>query len=153
MLKPRLPLSTVGVRFTINTDPVGQGRARFTKSGHAYTPTKTRNAQAVVKLAAEMAMRAHGDQCFAGPLELSLRVFIRIPRSKPKKWQAQARSGAVWPTTKPDLSNIIKLIEDAMTGTVYLDDKQIVSLNVRKLYADSPRIEVVVTPCGYTTMP
>jgi len=136
------------IHFTLNSDPVGQGRVRFTKTGHAYTPTKTRNFHAIIKLAAQTAMREQSCDILDGPVVLSVAAYLIIPRSKSRKWQAQARQGLVRPTVKPDLSNILKAVEDGLNGTAFLDDKQIVEVRVRKFYADSPRLEVVVTPCG-----
>lgn len=142
----------MGIHFTINSDPVGQGRPRFTRTGHAYTPTKTRNFHALVKLAAQAAMKSQttSGECMTGPVELSLAVYVRIPQSKSKKWRSEALRGFVWPTTKPDLSNVLKAVEDGLSGTVIMDDKQIVVIHVVKHYAESPRLEVIVTPCGFT---
>lgn len=41
-----------------------------------------------------------------------------------------------YPTGRPDLSNLIKLVEDALTGVAWVDDDQVVMLrNPRKFYA------------------
>lgn len=45
---------------------------------------------------------------------------------------------------KPDLSNLLKWIEDCATGIIYRDDCIIASICAKKLYAESPRTEFTV---------
>jgi hypothetical protein len=40
------------------------------------------------------------------------------------------------PTVAPDLSNLLKMVEDALTGSVWADDDQVVSLSGKKSYVD-----------------
>lgn len=50
------------------------------------------------------------------------------------------------PTT-PDLSKLLRALEDGMTDVVWRDDAQVVQATVRKLYVgegDGPRTEVTV---------
>ena len=51
------------------------------------------------------------------------------------------------PTKKPDASNILKSIEDAMNGVVFNDDSQIVNIHVTKVYATEPGVDVCVKEC------
>ena len=43
------------------------------------------------------------------------------------------------PTTRPDLSKLVRAVEDALTGVIYADDAQVVSEYTEKHYADNPR--------------
>lgn len=38
------------IEFTVDGEPVGKGRPRFTRSGHTYTPEKTADYEQLVKL-------------------------------------------------------------------------------------------------------
>ena len=38
-----------------------------------------------------------------------------------------------WRTKKPDLDNMIKLVKDACSGIVFLDDNQIVKMSAEKI--------------------
>jgi crossover junction endodeoxyribonuclease RusA len=52
-----------------------------------------------------------------------------------------------WPSKKPDLSKLVRAIEDALTGVVYDDDARIVMHDITKRYAEPgspPRAEIVV---------
>jgi Holliday junction resolvase RusA-like endonuclease len=52
--------------------------------------------------------------------------------------------GRIRPTKRPDVSNVIKIIEDALNGLAYRDDSQIVRVVGEKYYSDSPRVEVEI---------
>lgn len=69
-----------------------------------------------------------------------------IPKRFTKIQRAQVQSGDLRPAKKPDCSNIVKGIEDALNGMIWKDDAQIVTLIVRKWYSESPRAIVEVTP-------
>ena len=59
-----------------------------------------------------------------------------------KKKHEAAYAGLIWPTTKPDVSNIVKGIEDALNGIWYKDDSQIVHEYSMKQYAREPGVIV-----------
>ena len=50
----------------------------------------------------------------------------------------------VRPTKKPDCDNIAKIVLDALNGIAYYDDSQVVSLVVRKHYAETTHVKVVL---------
>jgi hypothetical protein len=136
----------------INGMPQGKARPRFTKGGRAYTPQKTRRYEEAVREAALLAAQAQG---FAKhdkdtPLEACVTAWFPVPASWPKKKRAAALSGALYPTGKPDADNIAKAVLDAANGIAFHDDRQIVSLTVRKRYTfrddDSPRVVVHIAP-------
>jgi Holliday junction resolvase RusA-like endonuclease len=113
----------------IPVQPVPQSRPRFTAQGHPYTDTRTRQS--------EWRLRQYvSDRCFRkteAPISLAVTVYLSPPKM-PKKW-----IGKKHPSKRPDLSNFIKSVEDALTGVVWRDDAQIVEMHARKQYAwDTP---------------
>jgi Holliday junction resolvase RusA-like endonuclease len=78
-----------------------------------------------------------------GPIRVSLEIRMKIPVSKPKRWQEQARTGAILPTKKPDADNVAKLL-DALNLIVWADDAQIIELHVVKRYHEAPALIVKV---------
>jgi Holliday junction resolvase RusA-like endonuclease len=121
-------------------DPVGKGRPRFSKkSGTVYTPLKTARYESRLAWAAQSIMK--GRPLLEGPLSVFVRAFMTIPSSRPKKWRSAAADGAIHPTKKPDIDNIAKMM-DALNKVVWIDDCQIVSLTVAKVYSDRPRLEI-----------
>ena len=113
-----------------------------------YTPEKTKNYENWVKL------------CFINkypnfkPLEDALRVkifaYYEIPKSTSKKRKLAMLDDEIRPTIKPDTDNIAKGILDSLNKIVYLDDKQVVDLEVKKMYAEKPCVYVVIEEINNT---
>ena len=109
-----------------------------------YTPEKTANYENLVKVVAAQAMA--GRQIIEGNVSVSLAIHVQVPDSWSNKKRAEALSGAIDPTSKPDLDNIIKGIFDAMNGVVFRDDKQVSFVVARKMYSQTPCVYVCVYP-------
>ena len=136
------------ITFEVDGDPVGKQRARHRRVGNfiqTYTPTKTRSYEQQIKDAAKQAMG------ITEPLEtpISLYLYIRapIPKSTTKKALQGILDGLIKPIKKPDASNVLKSVEDAMNGVVYKDDSQIVNIHCTKVYASVPGVNVCVKEC------
>lgn len=134
--------------FTVLGETVGQGRPRFSTHGgfvKAYDPKKSREYKTFVKMLAIQAMGEQGwGYCEKEALKLTVTAYMSIPKSKSGKFREAAIAKLVFPIKKPDSSNIVKGIEDAMNGVVYKDDSQIVELVVKKYYGDVPMVEVEI---------
>ena len=118
--------------------PVGKGRPRFDRRGHAYTPEGTRVYEAMIA----RACKAAGVQVRDGPVLVRVSVFWPIPASWSKAQHERAVKGLLWPTTRPDLDNIVKAALDGMTlsGVCWKDDSQCVAIESWKHYSEQPRI-------------
>lgn len=143
------------VRFTVLGAPVGKGRSRSriatTKDGHQftthYTPAKTRNYELNVRMEFQRqcpGVRFPDDSA----LEMSVKIFKPIPKSMTKKNRARVEAKELRPGNKPDISNIIKAIEDGLNGVAYKDDSQIVRRNDEAWYGEIPRVEVEIQAIG-----
>ena len=126
------------IAFTVPGEAVPWSRAG-SNSGQRYTPNRQAAFMGVVKLFASQAMA--GQEPMTGPIELSVRATYLVPKS----WPAKRRATARWKATKGDLSNVIKLLEDAMNGIVYHDDAQIASLVAQKTYSPLAGLTVSVS--------
>lgn len=71
------------------------------------------------------------------PLSIKLVFFMPIPASYSKKKKALALKNETPYTKTPDLSNLIKNVEDVGNGILWLDDKQIYSITAEKRYGQS----------------
>ena len=113
-----------------------------------YTPAQTKNYENWAKL------------CFINkypnfkPLEKALRVnifaYYEIPKSAGKKRKYDMLNDNIRPTIKPDIDNIAKSILDSLNKIAYLDDKQVVDLEVKKMYAEKPCVYVVIEEINNT---
>jgi Holliday junction resolvase RusA-like endonuclease len=128
------------ITFEIPGEPMGKQRPKFGK-GFTYTPEKTVNYETLVK------MEYHNqiNKMLDGEIRAKIIAFYPIPKSASKKKQFSMRMGDVMPTKKPDADNIAKIVLDSLNGIAYKDDSQVVNLQVCKLYADNPRVRVVLS--------
>ena len=136
------------VTFKVDADPVGKQRARYAKRGNfvqTYTPDKTRNYESLIKEAAIEAMGS--SEPLETPVTLYLYIRAPIPKSLPKKRIEACLNGLEKPIKKPDASNVLKSVEDAMNGVVYKDDSQIVNIHVTKVYCSVSGIDVCIKEC------
>ena len=135
------------LKLVIPGEPCAQGRPRFSTAGgfvRAYDPEKSRNYKAYVKYIASQEAQIQGWQLTDKPIEVSIKAFMTIPKSKPKKFKLAALDGALRPTKKPDVDNLFKAVTDALSGIIYDDDKQIVKAEQSKWYSEEPRMEVSI---------
>lgn len=131
------------VKFTIPGPPVGKGRPRVTREGHAYTPKKTVEYENLVRLEYERQCRG----VFFGqgvPLDMRVFAYYPIPKSASKKKQQLMRDKKIRPCKTPDSDNVIKSVADSCNKVAYYDDSQIVDCQVRKFYSDVPRVVVII---------
>lgn len=50
----------------------------------------------------------------------------------------------IWHTQKPDLTKLVRCLEDALTGVIWNDDCQVVETSVRKRWAERDSVQVLV---------
>lgn len=140
------------VSFTVNGEPQGKGRPRFMAykdqktgktCGKAHTPDKTVAYENLVRVEYE---RQCGELRFPDDAMLDMRIkaYYSIPKSKSKKIKALMLEGLIRPTKKPDMDNVVKVIADSLNRIAYRDDTQIVDCQCRKFYSDIPRVEVKI---------
>lgn len=130
------------VRLHIPGEPQGKQRHRTTRSGHTYTPDKTRQYEERVRLAYRL---RYGDQMQWGgkiPLKMTVLAGYKIPESASKRTKCAMQKGDIRPTKKPDADNVLKVIADSLNGLCYRDDAQIVDVEIHKYYTDQPGVTV-----------
>ena len=126
--------------ITIPGEPIGKGRPRF-GNGHTYTPEKTQRWE---QAAAWEARRQYKGKPLEGPVGLTVVAEFSIPSSWPKWKQEEAEEGMVAHIVKPDGSNVLKAVEDALSGIVFHDDSQIASVMIDKWYGNEPGVTLEV---------
>jgi Holliday junction resolvase RusA-like endonuclease len=132
------------IQFTIDGEAVPALRPRFsTLGGHirAVDPLKSREYKSYVRTVASL---HKPPEPLRGALELRVWVFRSIPKNFSKKKTEEAENRLLLPTSRPDTSNFVKLIEDACNEILWKDDSQIVRLDACKFYSKNPRVEVMV---------
>lgn len=85
-------------------------------------------------LVASAAQPFAGD-LFTGPVFVRASFFLPRPKSLPRKVSYHLK--------KPDLDKLLRATKDALTGVLYRDDSQVVSLSGFKAYAlNAPFVDI-----------
>lgn len=93
-----------------------------------------------IKVMAAQVMR--GRKPLEGPL--SAYMFFTYPW--PASWSPKKRAATYWKTSRCDLSNLQKLVEDALIGIAFSDDALIVHAVTEKRYGDRAHTSIRVYP-------
>ena len=109
-------------------------RVRFTKSGKTYIDAKTR---ADLKRVAD----AYDGPLYLGAVALIVRVYKEKKSLKKNEVQQFIQ--------RADVDNVLKAIQDGLTGKAYLDDAQVTKAYIVKL----PRFRLGGEWCDFAVMP
>lgn len=130
--------------FEVETIPKAKARPRFVRRGNfvqTYTPKTTLDYE---KKIAD-AYLLHGGTVFDYPyLDMSITTYFPIPKSTKKADKLLLETGNVPYDKHCDLDNLAKSVMDALNGIAYTDDKQIVSLRVRKFYGKTGLVRISI---------
>ncbi len=138
------------VEIEVSGQPQGKGRPRFTRTGKAYTPDKTREYESRIQAAAWKAMQNMKLDMTERFVSVEIIAFMEIPKSWSNVKRMEAEYGALQHTTKPDLDNIVKAALDGMEGAVYASDKQVTNIKARKMYCHPDRGAVLYMSVSWT---
>lgn len=119
--------------FWFPGDPQAKGRPRFRRVGNfvqTYTPAKTAKAERAIRQISGI-----DAVMLTGPVGLQLVALFRVPKSWPKA-KRDAAHGRYY-TGARDLDNVVKLVQDALNGVAFADDRQIASIRAEARYAHS----------------
>ena len=120
--------------FTLPIAPVAKGRPRLGRGGSVFTPGKTRVFENHLKWLLRMHYKLEPK---SGPVEVKIVFELKRPKSQKLKYP----SGHVG-----DLDNFAKAVCDGANEILWVDDCQIVSLALSKVYSDGdPCIHISFT--------
>ena len=113
--------------------------------GVLLTPHRLRIWQDAATLFARIAMR--GRKTIECAVKFSMVAIFPIPKGWNKAKHQDAVDGKVLHKVLPDMTNLLKATEDALTeAKVWTDDGLVCRQETAKLYGQNPGVYVVVTP-------
>jgi len=118
--------------FTVPGVPIPQGSKRLGRHGTRFVvlddnDAKLRPWRRAVALVARQAARRTDTCPWDGPVLLALTFVMPRPKTAAKR---------LLPHVKPDLSKLIRAVEDSLTeGGVWTDDSRVVAISATKRYA------------------
>ena len=135
------------VSFTVHgtAAPAGSKTVGRTSSGATFLRDASRRSypwRRDVAQAAGVAMRAR--PLLEGPLVLEVRFVVVRPRGHFGA-RGLRPSAPAHPIVRPDVTKLLRAVEDALTGVVWRDDAQVVEQHAAKVYGEPARCEVAVS--------
>jgi Holliday junction resolvase RusA-like endonuclease len=119
--------------ITIMGKPIPLARHRTTRAGNTYHPQAKQLKQVQKELRLQWRKKPIGSH-------IILHVTFLMPITKgSKKAVDDMLNGTTRHVKKPDLSNLIKWVEDAGNGIIWQDDKQIFEIEASKAFAREPQ--------------
>lgn len=134
------------IHIVIPGEPVAQGRARFSVmrgSVRVYDPARSSDYKSYVSNMVTFSGQAQNK--LTGSICMLLVAYRTTPKSWSAKKKQQAEEMELMPMSRPDASNYLKGVEDALNGILFDDDSQIVMPITLKAYSSRPRIELFFT--------
>nr|DAM54115.1 MAG TPA: Endodeoxyribonuclease RusA [Caudoviricetes sp.] len=127
----------------IDESITGKQRPRMNiYTGKAYTPTKTKNYEYLVK---QIFINKYPNFTpIEGRVAMTIIAYFEIPKSTSKKKTAEMICDEISPTKKPDWDNIGKIVSDALNKFAYKDDSQITDVRIFKKYSTIPKVIVKI---------
>jgi len=111
-----------------------------------FTPSKNKGIRPMIPTLAMQSMRKHDLwKAIEGPVAVDVCFVFSYNMSDTKAVKANKSRHIVPHIKKPDIDNLNKMILDAMSGTVYGDDTQVMAQSKLKIYGphDGVRIRVM----------
>ena len=127
--------------------PVAQGNHR--SNGYRIYETSKGHKQwrALVKTCAEAEVKKRGHPAILGPVVLVVDFFFRRPTSHLKKDGSLRKGKPRAKVSSPDLSKLVRCVEDALTDAgVWEDDSRVVQCLSRKQYAPEEMCRIQIEP-------
>ena len=95
------------------------------------------------------AKQAYKEKPLSGPLKLKIVFLMPRPKNHYKKvkgFGTKLKDDApLYHTIRPDITKLIRSLEDALTGIIWNDDAQIVNQSSTKIYSNVPGVMVYVS--------
>jgi crossover junction endodeoxyribonuclease RusA len=112
------------VEFTVPGPPVSKARPRLGRNGNTYTPSKTVRGE------------GHVQEC----------CFVANPRLRPQPGRFRLYVDFYLPGgASRDVDNLQKLVQDALSGIVWIDDRYLAEVRARmEWFAAQPRTEILI---------
>ncbi len=114
--------------------PRAQGRPRTRVFGQKYATIYMAKEDKAYTEAGKQLVKDSAPPFYEGAVHLEFVVWVDVPKSWTKKKKASILAGGIYPTTKPDLDNYLKMGMDIVNGLVFKDDAQVTDVVARKRF-------------------
>jgi crossover junction endodeoxyribonuclease RusA len=138
----------MSLSFFVHGKPQSAGSKRaFIRGGRAVVTDDNPRAKPWQARVEEAALKAvDGNKPLEGPLAVTFAFTERRPKAHLRVAGDLNKTGRrnPYPAKQPDALKLARAVEDALTGIVYFDDRQIVDEHLSKRYGDLDGVQVTV---------
>lgn len=128
------------MKYVVKGNPIPLCRPRFNQGRRPWDSQREEK----VRWGLNVGMQHGSAPLFDGPIHLDVTFYFPAPQSMVKR-ATEFQDIFIPHYYRPDLSNLIKFVEDAVTGILYRDDCLIVSIRAVKGYSVDPRTEFSIS--------
>jgi Holliday junction resolvase RusA-like endonuclease len=148
MRLPEEPVETIAFTVLGEPTPEGSTRAYYIKSldRTGTTHQNKKGLQAWRNRIATEAQRALEDREWKCDTTSAYRVSVEFSLSRPPSVPCHKR---MHPTVKPDIDKLVRAINDALTGILFVDDCQVIYMTMSTEYGDERRAGAYITVSRY----
>lgn len=140
----RIQWPNSGLVFEVPGKVRGKGRPRFMRNGHTYTDSKTVEYERLIK-ASYLKRTSYISQ---KSIRMSMYVCFAPNKTDTKKNRALKLLNSLWPSKKPDVDNVIKVVLDALNKVAYQDDTQVNEVHVIRHFDEKERLIICLKENG-----
>ena len=141
---------TLTIEISARAIPASNKKGFNSKTGQFFDAHKGKAAQvAMIRLFAHKAAADQGWEITDGPVWMALHFVFTRPAGHFGTGRNAGKlkpSAPRWPTSRAigDRTNLLKSVEDALTGIVWHDDSQVVDGPIRVSYGPAPLISIAI---------
>lgn len=133
------------IKLTVLGIPKAQGRHKHFQRGKfsgTYDPSREKK-----ETFASILQDDAPETPIATPIALELIFYMPRPKAhygSGSKSEMLKDNAPEMQSSKPDLDNLIKFVQDSLNGIFYKDDALICELKASKVYSERPRTEIII---------
>jgi Holliday junction resolvase RusA-like endonuclease len=144
---PRYEVNQFGCQFVVwgTPQPGGSKTSGRTLDGRTFVRDSNKKAAPWKDRVEQVAGALMANrELFRGSLSLSVTFYVPRPKSH-YGVKGLLKSAPKYPITRPDITKLVRPLEDSLTSIVWKDDSQVVTQVARKLYGEPARAEVCIS--------
>lgn len=144
MMKTMIQWPKSGLTFEVPGKVRGKGRPRFMRNGHTYTDKNTTAYEKLIQ-ASYLKSTSYISQ---KSVRISMYVCFAPNKTDTKKNKVIKLKNSLWPSKKPDVDNVVKVVLDALNKVAYSDDTQVNEIHVIRHWCEEEKLVICLSENG-----
>lgn len=144
MMKTMIQWPKNGLIFEVPGKVRGKGRPRFMRNGHTYTDKNT----TVYEKLIQTSYLKHTNYISQKSVRISMYICFAPNKTDTKKNRLIKLLNKLWPSKKPDIDNVIKVVLDALNKVAYSDDTQVNEIHVIRHWCEEEKLVICLSENG-----